>query len=140
MLAQGHSAVYVNGRPRYGDPYGTGFVRLPVALERGENLLLFAALVFAMIADVDGPLVGASGALFGFFGALKRWEWIWLQETGLPKQRFWRTIGGLVIINVILFFGYPGGIVAWEAHLGGFIAGWFLAPALAPGRAGPAPF
>ncbi|MHC5025552.1 MAG: carboxylesterase family protein [Planctomycetota bacterium] len=42
LHARGHSAVYVNGRPRYGDPYNTGYVRLPVDLRRGENVFLFS--------------------------------------------------------------------------------------------------
>lgn len=41
LEAAGHGVAYVNGEPRAGDPYGYGFVRLPVGLRRGENLLLF---------------------------------------------------------------------------------------------------
>ncbi|MHC4948064.1 MAG: prolyl oligopeptidase family serine peptidase [Planctomycetota bacterium] len=37
----GHSAVRVNGEPRCGDPYATGWVRVPVRLEAGSNELLF---------------------------------------------------------------------------------------------------
>ncbi len=109
-------------------------------------LILFAvtaiagALVFALITDSQGPLVGASGAIFGFFGALKRWEWRWLLLTGASKRRFWGTIGGLAALNLMLALFYPGeGAVAWEAHLGGFVAGFLIAPLLAPGRAGPSP-
>ena len=40
--AAGHSMVYVNGTPRVGDPYQTGYVRLPVPLKAGTNHLLFA--------------------------------------------------------------------------------------------------
>ncbi len=39
--AAGHSVVYCNGVPRCGDPYATGFVRLPLQLRAGRNLLLF---------------------------------------------------------------------------------------------------
>ncbi len=41
LEAAGHSMVYVNGQPRAGDPYNTGFVRLPVPLKPGANDLLF---------------------------------------------------------------------------------------------------
>ncbi|MCH7873283.1 MAG: prolyl oligopeptidase family serine peptidase, partial [Planctomycetes bacterium] len=41
LHANGHSVVYVNGRPRAGDPYGTGWVRLPVELKAGRNDFLF---------------------------------------------------------------------------------------------------
>lgn len=39
--ARGHSLVYVNGRPRYGDPYNLGYTRTPIHLEQGRNELLF---------------------------------------------------------------------------------------------------
>src|ERR1051325_9273879 len=32
LEAAGHNMVYVNGAPRTGDPYGNGYVRLPVQL------------------------------------------------------------------------------------------------------------
>ena len=41
LHAQGHTMVYVNGVPRVGDVYGTGYVRVPVQLKRGANELLF---------------------------------------------------------------------------------------------------
>lgn len=98
------------------------------------------ALLFGLLASVQGPLVGASGVIFGLFGAMKRWEWRWLAITGRPRKRFWGSIIGLAAINILLFFAVAGGVVAWEAHLGGFIAGWLAAPLVAPGRAMPAPF
>ncbi|MEM8751721.1 MAG: rhomboid family intramembrane serine protease [Pseudomonadota bacterium] len=98
------------------------------------------ALFFAAMSDAIGPLVGASGGIFGFFGALKRWELRWMNETGAPKRRLYSTIIVLVVINVLLAFAGPGeGDVAWEAHLGGFVFGWLLAPMVAPGRSAPSP-
>ncbi len=41
LEAAGHGMVYVNGEPRAGDPYQTGYVRLPVRLKGGTNELLF---------------------------------------------------------------------------------------------------
>ena len=41
LEASGHGTVYINGEPRAGDPYRTGFVRLPVRLRKGDNHLLF---------------------------------------------------------------------------------------------------
>lgn len=41
LEASGHGMVFVNGEPRVGDGYRTGFVRLPVALRAGENSFLF---------------------------------------------------------------------------------------------------
>jgi dienelactone hydrolase len=39
----GHDFVYVNGELRPGDPYGYGWLRLPVLLKKGANELLFRA-------------------------------------------------------------------------------------------------
>lgn len=98
------------------------------------------ALVFGILATTNAPMVGASGALFGFIGALKCWEWRFIQRTGAPANRFWGTIIALILINVMLAFSMPGGgSLAWEAHLGGFLAGFAIAPLLAPWAAGPSP-
>ncbi|MFN5944089.1 MAG: prolyl oligopeptidase family serine peptidase [Phycisphaerae bacterium] len=43
LEASGHGMVYVNGEPRVGDPYGHGYVRVPVLMRKGVNTLLFAA-------------------------------------------------------------------------------------------------
>lgn len=42
LEASGHAMVYVNAEPRMGDPYGTGYMKLPLLLRQGENTLLFA--------------------------------------------------------------------------------------------------
>ena len=47
----------------------------------------------------------------------------------------WRRIGGLVVLNAALAFGL-GGLLAWQAHLGGWVAGWLLAGVFRP-RYGP---
>lgn len=41
LEAEGDNLVYVNGEPRAGDPYETGYVRLPMALHEGTNDFLF---------------------------------------------------------------------------------------------------
>lgn len=41
LNASGHSMVYVNGEPRVGDVYMTGYVYLPVKMKKGRNELLF---------------------------------------------------------------------------------------------------
>lgn len=110
-------------------------------------MILFAvtaiggALVFGLLASAQGPMVGASGVIFGFIGALKYWELRWIRQTGAPMAKFWRTLIVLAGLNVVLFFLYPGqGSLAWEAHLGGFVAGFAIAPLIAPRLAGPSPF
>lgn len=80
------------------------------------------------------PMVGASGGIFGMLGAMKRWEWQHIRRHDLPQRRFWTTVVVFVGINVALSLGasFGGGGVAWEAHLGGFVAGWLAAAALTP--------
>jgi dienelactone hydrolase len=41
LKAGGHSIVYVNGEPHYGDPYVYGNVQVPVLLKKGANEILF---------------------------------------------------------------------------------------------------
>ncbi len=41
LEASGHAMVYVNGDPHAGDPYGAGWLRLPVLVKKGSNTLLF---------------------------------------------------------------------------------------------------
>jgi membrane associated rhomboid family serine protease len=92
-------------------------------------LLLFAitaiagALAFGLIARTNGPMVGASGAVFGFIGFWKYNEWRARALLGLSLQPIWSVIVALAIANVAVWF-LLSGLVAWEAHLGGFVAGW----------------
>lgn len=59
------------------------------------------------------PVVGASGAIFGLFGAL-----IVLNR---HLNRSVAGIYGIVLINAVLGFVIPN--IAWQAHLGGFVTG-----------------
>ena len=112
--------------------------------ERAMMALFFGsavagALLFGLIADTGlefVPMVGASGAIFGFLGAMKRWEWRYVSSHQLPQRRFWTTVLAFAAVNVLLSagFGPDGGGVAWEAHLGGFLAGWFAGGRLQPRR------
>jgi poly(3-hydroxybutyrate) depolymerase len=43
LESAGHAMVYVEGEPRAGDIYSTGFVQLPVRVRKGQNALLFQA-------------------------------------------------------------------------------------------------
>ena len=67
------------------------------------------------------PVVGASGMVFGLFGALIPV----LKRAGSSV----RSIIGLIAINAVLGFVVPG--IAWQAHLGGFIVGIAMAYAYA---------
>ncbi len=65
LNARGHGGVYVNGELRGGDPYGYGYVSLPVALVQGDNHLLFLmgrGTVHAELVEVPD---GHSGIYLG---------------------------------------------------------------------------
>jgi membrane associated rhomboid family serine protease len=63
------------------------------------------------------PVVGASGAVFGLFGALI----ILNRHLGRSSASMFVILG----INAVLGFVVPG--VAWQAHLGGLVTGLALA-------------
>lgn len=89
------------------------------------------ALTYSVISDFPGPLVGASGVVFGLIGTLTAWEERTLRMRGEDRTAIWQRILGLVAINALLDLGL-GGVLAWEAHLGGFMAGWLMASLYRP--------
>lgn len=105
------------------------------------------AVAFALLAEARGPMIGASGVVFGLFGVVKQWEWRYIRLTGAPANRFWGTIIALTLINAAFALlpvlmgglGAAGSTLAWQTHLGGFIGGWALANILTPRHAGPSP-
>lgn len=103
---------------------------------QGGFVLIYAvsaiggALLFALLARVSAPMVGASGALFGLAGAWQYWEVRDLRRTGRPLSPVWQVIAGLLLLNVLLWF-LNGGLLAWETHLGGFLFGALTAWGLA---------
>lgn len=92
------------------------------------------------------PAIGASGATFGMFGALMRFLFplrggvLSARPQSLEKTLQNRQILTIiaVIIGIDLLFATVSGVlgsgaIAWEAHIGGFIAGltcfgWFAPP------------
>jgi membrane associated rhomboid family serine protease len=58
-------------------------------------------------------VVGASGAIFGLFGALL----VLNRHLGRSSAAMYATIA----INAVFGFLYPG--ISWQAHLGGFVTG-----------------
>jgi membrane associated rhomboid family serine protease len=65
--------------------------------------------------------VGASGAVFGLFGAL-------LVVQRRLRQGFGQ-IAGVIAVNGVIGFVVPG--IAWQAHLGGLVSGLLLGLVLA---------
>ena len=89
-------------------------------------LLLASALAGSaahLLTNPGVPAVGASGAVFGLFGA-------WLVASFFNRHTVsgranLQTLTLLLVINGIL--GFTVANVAWEAHLGGLIAGALIA-------------
>ena len=86
----------------------------------------FGASVFAMLNHSAQPMVGASGALFGLAGAWEMLAWRDLRAAGKGTGPVWRDIGLLAGMNVV-WWAITAGQLAWETHLGGFVAGVVLA-------------
>lgn len=104
---------------------GRGFLLLYVLSAIG------GAAGFALLSSSESPMVGASGAVFGLIGAWKFWEWQLRQHHGASMKPLWRSLIGLALLNVILWLALSG-LLAWEAHLGGFLAGVLFAAIVTP--------
>lgn len=112
---------------------------LPIAERVGSKslVLLYCASIlggglgFALLSDSFRPMVGASGALFGLAGAILAWEYV---DRFTLQERLWpvaRAILLLALLNVALYYAMDR-LLAWEAHLGGFIMGWIMALLIDP--------
>jgi membrane associated rhomboid family serine protease len=92
---------------------------LEAALGRARYLALYfvsglagSALTY-LIAAPNQPSLGASGAIFGLFGA-----------TAVLMRRLrydMRPVIALLVINLIFTFGWSN--IAWQAHIGGLVGG-----------------
>lgn len=91
--------------------------------------VLGGAIVFGLLTASPSPMVGASGALFGLAGAWQFWEWSDRRLAGRNPWTVWRTVFGLFLLNLLLWVVMEG-MLAWQTHLGGFIAGWSAAAVL----------
>lgn len=93
--------------------------------------ILGGALAFGVLAPDLRPMVGASGALFGLAGAILVLEAIARHRETLSQGPILRAVLLLVALNVVLWWAM-GGHLAWQTHLGGFVAGavcaWVLRP------------
>ena len=75
--------------------------------------LLTGSLTSAFFAPLYGQSVGASGAIFGLFGALA----IVGKRIGADTRSIY------VIIGINFAIGFALGGVDWKAHLGGLVGG-----------------
>jgi membrane associated rhomboid family serine protease len=100
---------------------------LEAALGRSRFLALYllSALGGSVAAFLLAPPntlgVGASGAIFGLFGAF----YVVVRRLGGSTS----TIVGLLVVNLIITFAVP--FIDWRAHLGGLVTGGVIAVVLA---------
>jgi membrane associated rhomboid family serine protease len=100
---------------------------LEAALGRVRFIALYFLSAFGgsvgayLLMPVNSAAVGASGAIFGLFGALF-----------VVTRRVGADSGGilvLILINLVFSFTFAG--IAWQAHVGGLITGTVVALAFA---------
>lgn len=84
--------------------------------------MLGGAIGFALLSDSFRPMVGASGALFGLAGAIAAWEYVDRFDAELGLWPVFQLVGFLVVLNIV-FWWVMDGQLAWQTHLGGFVAG-----------------
>ncbi|MEC9432962.1 MAG: rhomboid family intramembrane serine protease [Pseudomonadota bacterium] len=91
------------------------------------------AVTYGWLADAEGPMVGVSGVVFGFLGVLKYAEFAFItRRRGEGSMRkFASSLFALLMVNVVISVALSG-MLAWQTHLGGFVAGWVAAWAVVP--------
>ena len=79
------------------------------------------------LSSPDGYSLGASGAIYGLFGALG--VLIWKVGGDL------RSLGALLAVNLVITFAVPN--ISWQAHLGGLLGGALVTAVLVFSPRGP---
>jgi membrane associated rhomboid family serine protease len=95
--------------------------------------VLGGALAYGLLAPGVAPMVGASGGLFGLAGAVLAWDTAERRALRLGLRPVLRVVVFLVLMNLLLWWAMSGQL-AWQTHLGGFLAGAALATLLGERR------
>lgn len=74
---------------------------------------LGGSVVVYLLSNPLSPTIGASGAVYGLFGAML------LAARRLNLDTRWLI--GLIVINLVMTFTIPG--ISWQGHIGGLITG-----------------
>ena len=88
---------------------------------------LSSGVAFGLLESTAAPMVGASGVVFAFIGLWLQASRSELKRLGRPGRSTASVMMSLIVIHVLLHV-FMGGQIAWQAHLGGFVAGYFLIP------------
>ena len=81
----------------------------------------FFGAFLSMYIHIGGVAVGASGAIFGLFGALAGFVFVHKDRLGGQFRAFMKDFGLLLLINLGIGFAFPS--IDVSAHVGGLIAG-----------------
>ena len=81
---------------------------------------LFGSFAYMYMSLFDSA-VGASGAIFGIFGALAGFAWVHRNSMQRQFMQFMRDFGIILVINFFIGIIFPS--IAMSAHIGGLIAG-----------------
>lgn len=137
-----HLAINMVWLAAFGSPLANRFGALRFSLFFAATGLAAVVLFWAVHPLGQAPLVGASGAISGMMGAAARFGFRIDRSHGkaafagapLPMADVFRSRGVVtflavwMVINLVTgLIGAPGvdGQIAWEAHIGGFVAGFF---------------
>ena len=88
----------------------------------------FAGSALVLVASPPGTAtVGASGAIFGLFGALFAYAYM-NRGRDLMAQQLVRSLGFIIVLNLVITFTIPN--ISWQGHVGGLVGGAALIAAL----------
>jgi membrane associated rhomboid family serine protease len=79
--------------------------------------LLGGSVVVYLFSPLNAATAGASGAIFGLFGATL----VAAKRLNLDV----RWLVGLIVVNLVITFTFPG--ISWQGHVGGLITGALVA-------------
>jgi len=90
-----------------------------------------ALTYFFFYPSLNSPLVGASGAISGLMGGAVRFMFTggWGPLTPLTDSRVVLFTVVFLLVNVVfgsVSLGFGGNAIAWQAHIGGYLAGLLL--------------
>lgn len=138
-----HVAINMVWLAAFGSPLANRLGVLWFALFFAATGVASVVLFWALHPYGEAPLVGASGAISGMMGAAARFGFRIDRSSGraafagpvLPISAVLRSRGVMTFLAVWMvinlatgLIGFAPGIVgqiAWEAHIGGFVAGFF---------------
>ena len=82
--------------------------------------LVVSGFTIVYFSAPDVPTLGASGAIFGLFGALFAIGF----KFGKRGMDLVKANIAILVVNLVFTFFYPG--ISWQAHVGGLIAGFIV--------------